>query len=147
MSVLAKPYFNNEKAAFLHLEKLLWKGGVVCPHCGSVDSAGRLEGVKGKATEGKKAKVRLGLWKCYEGTCRKQFTVRVGTVFEHCRIPLHKCLQAVHLIASSKKGISSHQLHRILEIQYKSAWFLAHRIREAMRNGSLLRLWAALARS
>jgi transposase-like protein len=132
MSILTKPYFNNEKAAFLHLEKLLWKGGVVCPHCGSVDSAGRLEGVRGK-----NAKVRLGLWKCYEGECRKQFTVRVGTVFEHCRIPLHKCLQAVHLIASSKKGISSHQLHRILEIQYKSAWFLAHRIREAMRDGKL----------
>jgi transposase-like protein len=137
MSILAKPYFNNEKAAFLHLEKLLWKDGVVCPHCGSVDSAGRLEGVKGKATQTRAAKVRLGLWKCYEGACRKQFTVRVGTVFEHCRIPLHKCLQAVHLIASSKKGISSHQLHRILEVQYKSAWFLAHRIREAMRDGSL----------
>jgi transposase-like protein len=137
MSILAKPYFNNEKAAFLHLEKLLWRDGVVCPHCGSVDSAGRLEGVKGKATRTGKAKVRLGLWKCYEGACRKQFTVRVGTVFEHCRIPLHKCLQAVHLIASSKKGISSHQLHRILEVQYKSAWFLAHRIREAMRDGSL----------
>jgi transposase-like protein len=137
MSILAKAYFHNEKAAFLHLEKLLWKGGVVCPHCGSVDSAGRLEGVKGKATQTKSAKVRLGLWKCYEAKCRKQFTVRVGTVFEHCRIPLHKCLQAVHLIASSKKGISSHQLHRILEIQYKSAWFLAHRIREAMRDGKL----------
>jgi transposase-like protein len=119
------------------LEKLLWGSGVVCPHCGTVDHAGRLEGVKGKATQTRNAKVRLGLWKCYEGACRKQFTVRVGTVFEHCRIPLHKCLQAVHLIASSKKGISSHQLHRILEIQYKSAWFLAHRIREAMRDGSL----------
>jgi transposase-like protein len=130
MSILAKRYFNNEKAAFKHLEKLLWKDGVVCPKCGTVDRAGQLEGVKGK-----NGKVRLGLWKCYE--CRKQFTVRVGTVFESAHIPLHKCLQAVHLIASSKKGISSHQLHRILEIQYKSAWFLAHRIREAMRDGSL----------
>lgn len=132
MSILAKPYFHNEKSAFLHLEKLLWADGVVCPHCGIVGKAGRLEGVKGK-----NGKARLGLWKCYEGKCRKQFTVRIGTVFEHCRIPLHKCLQAVHLIASSKKVISSHQLHRILEVQYKSAWFLAHRIREAMRDGSL----------
>jgi transposase-like protein len=97
-----------------------------------IGHAGRLEGVKGV-----NGKVRLGLWKCYEAGCRKQFTVRVGTVFESAHIPLHKCLQAVHLIASSKKGISSHQLHRILEIQYKSAWFLAHRIREAMRDGKL----------
>jgi transposase-like protein len=128
MSILAKAYFHNERSAFRHLEKLLWKDGVTCPKCGTVGRAGRLEGVKGK-----NAKVRLGLWKCY--ACRSQFTVRVGTVFEHCRIPLHKCLQAVHLMASSKKGISAHQLHRILEIQYKSAWFLAHRIREAMRDG------------
>ncbi|WGS20815.1 MULTISPECIES: IS1595 family transposase [unclassified Bradyrhizobium] len=135
MSVLAKAYFHNEKSAFRHLEKLLWADGVVCPHCGVVGKAGRLEGVKGK--NGKNGKVRLGLWKCYEAGCRKQFTVRVGTVFESAHIPLHKCLQAVHLMASSKKGISAHQLHRILEIQYKSAWFLAHRIREAMRDGKL----------
>jgi transposase-like protein len=132
MSILAKAYFHNERAAFRHLEKLLWGDGVVCPHCGTIDRAGRLEGVKGK-----NGKPRLGLWKCYEAGCRKQFTVRVGTVFESAHIPLHKCLQAVHLIASSKKGISSHQLHRILEIQYKSAWFLSHRIREAMRDGKL----------
>lgn len=132
MSVLAKAYFHNEKSAFRHLEKLLWADGAVCPHCGVVGKAGRLEGVKGK-----NGKVRLGLWKCYEAGCRKQFTVRVGTVFESAHIPLHKCLQAVHLMASSKKGISAHQLHRILEIQYKSAWFLAHRIREAMRDGKL----------
>jgi hypothetical protein len=80
-------------------------------------------------------RIRYGLHKC--GDCSKQFTVKVGTVFEHARIPLHKMLQAVHLICSSKKGISSHQLHRILEVQYKTAWFLAHRIREAMRDGSL----------
>jgi transposase-like protein len=129
MSVLAKPYFHNEKAAFRHLEKLLWANGVVCPKCRSVDRSGRLDGVKGK-----NGKIRLGLWKCYEAGCRKQFTVRVGTVFESAHIPLHKCLQAFHLMASSKKGISAHQLHRILEIQYKSAWFLAHRIREAMKD-------------
>lgn len=130
MSVLTKKYFYNEKAAFRHLESLLWADGVICPHCGCVDRAGRLDGVKGH-----NGKERLGLWKCYG--CRKQFTVRVGTVFEHCRIPLHKCLQAVHLMVSSKKGISAHQLHRVLEITYKSAWFLAHRIREAMRDGTL----------
>lgn len=77
--------------------------------------------------------LRYGLKKC--GDCRKQFTVKVGTVFEHARMPLHKMLQAVHLIASSKKDISAHQLHRTLEVQYKTAWFLAHRIREAMRSG------------
>jgi transposase-like protein len=130
MSVLAKAYFHDERAAFRHLEKLLWADGVICPKCGSVDRAGRLDGVKGK-----NGKVRLGLWKCYE--CRKQFTVRVGTVFESAHIPLHKCLQAVHLMASNKKGISAHQLHRILEVTYKSAWFLAHRIREAMQDRKL----------
>jgi transposase-like protein len=130
MSILSKPYFHNEKAAFRHLEKLLWGDEPVCPHCGMVDRAGKLGGVKGK-----NGQVRLGLWKCY--SCRKQFTVRVGTVFECAHIPLHKCLQAVHLMASSKKGVSAHQLHRILEITYKSAWFLAHRIREAMRDGAL----------
>jgi transposase-like protein len=130
MSVLSKKYFHDEAAAFRHLEKLLWGKGVICPKCGVADRAGRLEGVKGK-----NGKARLGLWKCYG--CRKQFTVRVGTVFESAHIPLHKCLQAVHLMVSSKKGVSAHQLHRILEIQYKSAWFLAHRIREAMRDGKL----------
>lgn len=136
MSILSKPYFHNERAAFRHLEKLLWADGVICPHCGSVDRAGRLEGVRTKPSKlHPHGVVRHGLWKCYE--CRKQFTVRVRTVFECAHIPLHKCLQAVHLMASSKKGISAHQLHRILEITYKSAWFLAHRIREAMRDGSL----------
>jgi transposase-like protein len=132
MSMLNKPYFQTEKAAFAHLEKAVWNEGVVCPHCGSVDSARRLQGVKDK-----KGNVRNGLWKCYAKECRKQFTCRVGTVFEDCKIPLHKCLQAVYLMTASKKGVSSHQLHRILEITYKSAWFLTHRIREAMRDGTL----------
>src|ERR1700676_3900037 len=130
MSLLNRKYFQNEKAAFEHLETQLWADGVVCPHCGSVGEARELEGVQDK-----KGRARLGLWKCYG--CRKQFTARVGTVFESAHIPLHKMLQAVYLIASSKKGISSHQLHRILEVQYKSAWFLAHRIREAMRDSQL----------
>ena len=132
MSILSKKYFQNEKAAFEHLEATLWNNGVICPHCGSVDSAHRLQGVKGK-----NGKVRNGLWKCYAKECRKQFTVKVGTVFECAHIPLHKMLQAVYLMTSSKKGISAHQLHRTLEITYKSAWFLCHRIREAMRDGSL----------
>jgi transposase-like protein len=128
MSVLLKPYFHDEEAAFAHLESVLWPDGPTCPHCGGMDRISKI-----KANPAKR--VRYGLHKC--GDCGKQFTVKVGTVFEHARIPLHKMLQAVHLIASSKKGISSHQLHRILEVQYKTAWFLAHRIREAMRDGSL----------
>ena len=79
-------------------------------------------------------RIREGLWRC--GDCKKQFTVKIGTVFEHMRLPLHKALQAVYLVTSSKKGISAHQLHRTLEITYKSAWFLLHRIREAMRDDS-----------
>src|SRR5579871_4501557 len=104
MSILSKKFFHDEKAAFAHLESILWAGGVVCPHCGSVDRAGRLEGVKGK-----NGKVRHGLWKCYEKLCRKQFTVRVGTVFECSHVPLPKMLQAVYLMTASKKDISAHQ--------------------------------------
>jgi transposase-like protein len=132
MSILSRAYFKSERAAFAHLEAVLWADGVVCPHCGSVDSAGRLKGVKDK-----KGRVRPGLWKCYAKECRKQFTVRVGTVFQSAHIPLTKMLQAVYLMTASKKGISAHQLHRTLEVDYKSAWFLAHRIREAMRDGTL----------
>lgn len=124
MSVLSKPYFHDEAAAFAHLESVLWPEGPVCPHCGS--ASGKHYDLK---------KTRIGLRKCSD--CRKQFTVKVGTVFESAHIPLHKMLQAVYLMTSSKKGVSSHQLHRVLEITYKSAWFLAHRIREAMRSGDL----------
>ena len=124
MSVLSKPYFHCEEAAFAHLESILWADGIVCPHCGSV--SGRHYDL---------GKTRIGLRKCSD--CRKQFTVKVGTVFESAHIPLHKMLQAVYLMTASKKGISAHQLHRVLEITYKSAWFLAHRIREAMRSGDL----------
>jgi transposase-like protein len=123
---------------FRHLESLLWPSGPVCPHCGTVDNAGRLEGVRSKpSTKSPEGALRHGLWKCYSRECRKQFTVKIGTVFEDAHIPLHKMLQAVHLLCSSKKGFSSHQVHRTLEITYKSAWFLTHRIREAMRDGVL----------
>lgn len=137
MSVLSSPHFHDEAKAFEYLESIVWAGGVVCPNCGV--TGGRvydLSGVKTKASaKNPEGKVRHGLKKC--GECRKQFTVKVGTVFEHARLPLTKMLQAVHLIVSSKKGISAHQLSRVLEVQYKSAWFLAHRIREAMRSGDL----------
>lgn len=128
MPILSKPYFHDEEAAHAYLESILWPHGPVCPHCGGMDKAYKI-----KANPEKR--VRHGLWKC--GHCRKQFTVKVGTVFEHARIPLHKMLQAVYLMTASKKGISAHQLHRVLEITYKAAWFLAHRIREAMRSGDL----------
>jgi transposase-like protein len=127
MSILSKKHFHNEAAAFEYLESTLWPNGPTCPHCGNAD-AGRITRFQGQAH-------RMGVHKCNE--CRKQFTVKVGTMFEHGRIPLHKMLQAAYLLSCSKKGVSSHQLHRILELQYKSAWFLAHRIREAMRDGSL----------
>ncbi len=128
MSVLSKRYFHDEDAAFAHVEDILWPNGPVCPKCG-------YEGDRFYAIEatGKTGKPRHGLKKC--GKCRKQFTVRVGTVFESSHIPLHKWLQAIFLMASSKKGVSANQLHRTLEITLKSAWFLAHRIREAMRSG------------
>jgi transposase-like protein len=128
MSALSRPEFHSEAAAFTHLEKIVWAGEPVCPHCGSLD---RLTKVKANPEK----RIRVGLWRC--GACKKQFRATVGTVFEHIRLPLHKALQAVYLMTSSKKGISAHQLHRILEITYKSAWFLAHRIREAMRSGEL----------
>jgi transposase-like protein len=134
LSKLSKTALQSETAAFEYLEATLWPDGSVCPHCGSVGTATKLQ--TGPAKEGKRA-ARLGLWKCNEKECRKQFTVKVGTVFEHGRIPLHKMLQAVYLLCCSKKGCSSHQLHRVLGITYKAAWFLSHRIREAMKTGAL----------
>src|SRR5690349_14418903 len=128
MSVLSKPYFHSEEAAFEYLESVIWADGKSCPHCGAVD---RLT----KVTANPAKRIRVGLWRC--GHCKGQFTVKIGTVFEHARIPLHKMLQAVYLMTCSKKGVSAHQLHRVLEVTYKTAWFLAHRIREAMRTGDL----------
>lgn len=136
MSVLSAPYMHDEAAAFAHVEAMLWPEGPVCPHCGVVDRAYRLEGVRSKPSKkNPEGKERHGLWKCRD--CRGQFTVRKGTIFEESHIDLHLWLQAIHLMVSSKKGISSHQLHRVLGITYKSAWFLAHRIRECMRDGEL----------
>jgi transposase-like protein len=126
MSVLSKSYFHDEAAAFEHLESVLWPDGPVCPHCGGLN-----------AKHYDLRKTRMGLRKCCEKGCRKQFTVKVGTVFESAHLPLNKMLQAVYLMSASKKGVSSHQLHRVLQITYKAAWFLSHRIREALRDGSL----------
>lgn len=135
LSKLTKSAFHDEAAAFEYLEATLWADGPICPHCGTVGNATKLQ-TAGGAKDGKR-QARIGLWKCKSKECRKQFTVKVGTVFEHGRIPLHKMLQAVYLLCCSKKGISSHQLHRVLGITYKAAWFLSHRIREAMREGQL----------
>ena len=122
MCDLTAPYFLDKDKARQRLESLRWPDGPICPHCGSV-----------KAWE---IKTRPGLYKCGEYQCRKQFTVTVGTVFERSKIPLNKWLMAVYLMCSSKKGISSHQLHRTLGVTYKTAWFMTHRIREAMRDDS-----------
>jgi transposase-like protein len=114
------PQFTDETKAREYLEAIRWPTGPVCPHCGSCDGAYRLEG----------SKHRPGLLKCKD--CREQFSVTVGTVFERSKIPLTKWLLATHLLCSSKKGISSHQIARTLGVTYKTAWFMTHRIREAM---------------
>lgn len=134
MSILNAKHFHDEAAAFTELEAILWPEGPNCPHCGALDRIYPLNGVRTKPSKkNPEGVVRHGLKKC--GHCRKQFTVRVGTVFEDSHAPVHKWFQAIHLLCSSKKGISSHQLHRILEVQYNTAWFMSHRIREAMRVG------------
>lgn len=124
MADLFAPHFQDADKAREYLEKLRWTNGPVCPHCG----------VEGAHYALKGASHRHGLMKCAD--CRKQFSVTVGTVFERSKIPLNKWLMAVHLMCASKKAISSHQLHRMLGVTYKSAWFMTHRIREAMKPGS-----------
>jgi transposase-like protein len=124
-SILSAPYFHNEESAYAFVEGRLWPNGPVCPKCGVIGNSAKL---KGKST-------RVGVYKCRD--CRKPFRVTVGTIFEASHIPLNIWLQAVFLVASSKKGISSNQLHRSLGISLKSAWFMSHRIRESMRGGDL----------
>lgn len=126
-SVLSDKHFHDERAAYAFVEARLWPNGPTCPHCGNADP-NRIVKMAGKST-------RIGVHNCRE--CRKPFTVKVGTVFESSHVPLRLWLQAVHLLCSSKKGISSNQLHRILGVTLKTAWFMSHRIREAMRDGSL----------
>lgn len=133
MSVLSRPYFHDEAAAFEHVEGVIWPYGPVCHHCGSDEKHYSLKGMRTKASKKNPNGVeRHGVYKC--AACRKQFTVRMGTIFEESHLPLHKWLQALHAMCASKKGVSAHQLHRALEITYKTAWFLCHRIREAMRS-------------
>jgi transposase-like protein len=122
MSALSAPHFHNEEAAYAYVEARIWPEGPVCPHCGGVDRIGKMGG---KST-------RVGTYKCYQ--CRKPFTVKIGTVFEASHVPMRIWLQAMYLIAGSKKGISSNQLHRTLGVTLKTAWFMSHRIREAMRT-------------
>ena len=124
-SVPNQPFFQNEEAAYAKLESIVWPNGPVCPHCGSTD---RMKKMNGKAT-------RPGLHKCY--ACRKQSRVTVGTVFESSHVPVHMWLQVAYLLCSSKKGISSNQLSRTLGVTIKTAWFMSHRLREAMTAGTL----------
>lgn len=123
---LTDPIFHDNDKAREHLEALRWENGVYCPHCGNTDE-GSIHKLQGKST-------RPGLFQCNE--CRQHFTVTVGSVMERSKIPLSKWVLGFHLMASSKKGMSAHQLHRMLGVTYKTAWFMAHRIREAMKEGT-----------
>lgn len=125
MSNLSAPHFHDEEAAYAYVEARIWPQGPVCPHCGGVERIGKMGG---KST-------RSGVYKCYQ--CRKPFTVKIGTIFEDSKVPMRIWLQAMYLIAGSKKGISSNQLHRILGVTLKTAWFMSHRIREAMRSNDM----------
>jgi len=122
MCDLTNPIFHDKEKARAHLEALRWADGRYCPHCGEAENTSFVRGKKH----------RPGLYYC--NSCKKQFTVTVGTVYERSKVPLHKWLLATHLLCSTKKGISSHQLHRMLGVTYKTAWFMTHRIREAMRE-------------
>src|SRR5216684_1941054 len=124
---LQNPIFTDETKAREWLEARVWPNGPVCPHCGNADSA-KIKALQGNAH-------RPGLYQCAE--CREQFTVTVKTVFERSKIPLTKWLAALFLLTASKKGVSAHQIHRSLAISYKSAWFMMHRLREALRSGGL----------
>lgn len=125
MTAFNDPIFHDEDKARAHLEAIRWPHGPNCPHCGNIDPD------KIAKVEGKKQTHRKGLYYCNE--CKGTFTVTVGTVMERSKVPLSKWVYAFHLYASSKKGISAHQLHRMLGVTYKTAWFMAHRIREAMK--------------
>jgi transposase-like protein len=123
VAAVDQKHFQDEAEAFSCLESVRWPNGPVCPHCGNIGNAYGL-------------KSRIGLYRCGEKECRKDFTVRVGTVFEDSPIKLHKWLLAAYLVCASKKGISSKQLERMLGVTYKTAWFMSHRLREAMNESS-----------
>lgn len=121
MAAIDQKHFQDEAEAFRYLESVRWPSGTVCPHCGAIGTAYGLTS-------------RMGLYRCGEKECRKDFTVRVGTVFEDSPIKLHKWLLAAYLVCASKKGISAKQLERMLGVSYKTAWFMSHRLREAMNT-------------
>jgi transposase-like protein len=129
MTAMNDPIFHDDDAARAHLEAIRWPEGPVCPHCGNCDQKAIAK------VEGKKQSHRSGLYYC--SACKGQFTVTVGTVMERSKVPLSKWVFAFHLYAASKKGMSAHQLHRMIGVTYKTAWFMSHRIREAMRGGTL----------
>ncbi len=131
--------YHDEDNAREFLEAQRWPDGKAgCPHCGLVGESTKLPPIAGKPKKSGKITYRKGVWKCR--SCRKQFTATVGTIFEDSHIPLHKWLHAFHLLCASKKGMSAHQLHRMLGVTYKSAWFMAHRIRYAMAHLNLPKL-------
>jgi transposase-like protein len=125
MTAFTDPMFTDENVARKALETVRWPTGPVCPHCGGIEQIVRVEG--------EKQSHRPGLLYCND--CKGQFTVTVGTVFERSKIPLTKWWMATFMLCSSKKGVSSHQIHRTLGVTYKTAWFMTHRIREAMKDG------------
>ena len=124
-SIISASHFHNEEAAYAFIEARIWPNGPVCPKCGSKERIGKLQG---KST-------RIGIYKCY--ACRKPFTVKMGTIFEDSHVSMRLWLQAIYLLSASKKGFSANQLHRTLGVTLKTAWFMGHRIREAMREGDL----------
>ena len=132
-AAIIAPHFSDPDKAREFLEAKRWPSGPVCPHCGVEGEAYRIEADLRNKTA--KTHARKGVWKC--AACREQFTVTVGTIMEDSHIPLHKWLLAFHLLCASKKGMSAHQLHRMLGVTYKSAWFMAHRIRYAMTQEPL----------
>lgn len=125
MSILSRPEFHNEETAYAYVEARVWANGRFCPHCGEAERTSKMAG---KST-------RIGTYKCY--SCRKPFTVKINTIFESSHVPMNLWLQAIYLICASKKGISSNQLHRTLGVTLKTAWFMSHRIREAMRDDNI----------
>jgi transposase-like protein len=125
MSNLSAPHFHSEEAAYEYVEARVWPHGATCPKCGERE---RVSKMQGKST-------RIGAYKCYK--CRKPFTVKIGTIFESSHVKMNVWLQAIYLMVGSKKGVSSNQLHRILGVTLKTAWFMSHRIREAMRDGNV----------
>src|SRR5437868_13493646 len=135
-SAISNPRFHDEAEAFKALEAIMWPEGPVCPHCGALDRLGRLENQKSKASKkNPTGKLIHGLWRCYH--CKGKFTVRIGTIFENSHVELRLWFQAAYLMCSSKKGVSANQIHRTLGVTLKTAWFMAHRLREAMAQGSL----------